>query len=245
MKTVAALFMFVCLLIGGYTVASAAGVAPAPTPNTIWVSGPSSAITPSAGWQCWGGSFAAGGTVVPGPVVVRFNSRPASAVTVVYGGCAAEGGSISLAARDAWARAAYPDKVWKTPMIWGQALPTATRTATAVPPTRTATRTATAAPPTATRTSTRTATAIPTATPLPMLRADVTHSSGVFKPQLGWIVWCKAYGSSTNVVMKVTTAPFYGVTASDCGAQTKPPYSSLAAISAFLTAETGQSWTVK
>lgn len=237
MKTVASFLLFVCVVICGYTAVSAAGVAAAPAPITIWVSGASSAVTPAAGWQCWGDAI---GTY-QGPVVVRFNVRPATAVTIRYGGCAAEG-SITLAARDAWARATYPDKVWKSPVVWGQALPTATRTATAVPPTKTATRTV---PPTATRTATKTATAVPTATPLPMLRADVTHSSGVFKPQLGWVVWCKSYGSYTNVVMKITTAPFYGVVAADCGAQTKAPFNTLAGIKSFLEAETAQVWTVK
>jgi hypothetical protein len=78
-----------------------------------------------------------------------------------------------------------------------------------------------------------------------MLRADVFHTSGVFKPKLGWTIWCKTYGSNTNVVMKVTTAPFYGVTASDCGAQTKAPYSNLGAIASFLANETSALWAVK
>lgn len=245
MKTIVLFFSLVMVVMVGYTAASAAGVAPAPSPNTIWVSGASGATIPAAGWQCWGDSFTAGGTVVAGPVVVRYNTRPATAVTVKFGGCAAEGASISLAARDAWARAAYPDKVWKDPVVWGVPLPTTTRTATTVPPTRTATRTATAVPPTASRTATRTVPPTATATLPATLRADVTHTAGKFFPKVGWIVWCKTYGSSTNVVMKIATAPFYGVSAVDCGAQTKAPFTPPDAVRRFLTAETGDSWTVK
>ena len=208
---------------------SAAATAVAPEPVTVWVSGPSASIIPAAGWKCWGDRI--GG--YNGPVVVQFTTKPAAAVAMAYVGCALEP-SVSLAARQAWATVKYGRNFLG--FVWGAALPTATKTAVA---TRTATRTATAKPPTATRTATR------TATPLPMLRADVVHTSGVFKPKLGWTIWCKAYGSNTNVVMKITTAPFYGVTASDCGAQIKAPFNTLTGISTFLQAETVQTWTVK
>jgi hypothetical protein len=217
---------------------SAAATAVAPEPVTVWVSGPSASVFPAAGWRCWGDRI---GNYV-GPVVVQFNTRPSAVVSMIFVGCALEP-KVTLAARQAWASAKY-GRLFKA-VVWGAALPTPTKTATAIPATRTATRTATAKPPTATRTATRTATAVPTATPLPMLRADVVHTNGVFKPQLGWTIWCKTYGSNTNVVMKITTAPFYGVIASDCGAQTKAPFNSLAAISTFLQVETSALWTVK
>ena len=234
-KRLILVLVVVFVVLCGQLSAKAATAAVAPEPVTVWVSGPSASIIPAAGWKCWGDRI--GG--YNGPVVVQFTTKPAAAVAMAYVGCALEP-SVSLAARQAWATVKYGRNFLG--FVWGAALPTATKTAVA---TRTATRTATAKPPTATRTATRTATAVPTATPLPMLRADVTHTTGVFKPKLGWTIWCKAYGPNTNVVMKITTAPFYGVTASDCGAQIKAPFNTLTGISSFLQAETSQVWAVK
>lgn len=120
-------------------------------------------------------------------------------------------------------------------------IPTVTPTKGTSTPTATRTVTVTGTPPTATPSRT----VVATPTPIVTLRSDmIVSGTKSVKPQAGQVWWCKEYNGVKNTIRTIRTSHFYGLSVSECGAQTKPPFNSLGAIEVYLEKTTGQPWSV-
>jgi hypothetical protein len=65
-----------------------------------------------------------------------------------------------------------------------------------------------------------------------------------YKPQAGWVIWCKSYQGATNTIRIMAYTPYYPITLFSCGVQNKAPYNRLESIKEFLDQNTGDVWTV-